>query len=524
MVQYPSARLKRWTSRATALCAGAAALPLLVQAPSAAQAWEPTKPIQFIIPAGTGGGADQMARFIQGVVAKNNLAKQPIITINKAGGAGAEGFLEVKKSAGDPHNIIITLSNLFTTPLATGVPFSWKDLTPVAMLALDQFILWVPADAPYKTAKDYINAVKAAGDKSFKMGGTGSKQEDQIITVALEKLTAPKKFTYIPYKGGGAVAVQLVGKHINSSVNNPIEAVSHWKAGALRPLCLFDSKRSIYTKKVTQTMAWSDIPTCKESGVDTEYQMLRGIFMSPGAKAEHVAYYVDLFKKVMATNDWRRASWLPASDRARRSASCLASSVAVLRPQPLQHPRETSAMNEKDAAEDEGSALVSSRTMEIIVALLLLGGAAIVISDSLRLGFGWQEGVGPAAGYFPFWVATILGLSSLVTLVATVVKPGGGETFVSMRPFGRVLAVLVPSLVYVALIGGFSLGPVTVPGIGIYVASAIFMCGFMLAIGREGVLKSVGVSVAVPLVLFLMFERWFLVPLPKGPLEAWLGY
>jgi putative tricarboxylic transport membrane protein len=274
--------------------------------PAGAQGWEPTKPVQFVIPAGTGGGADQMARFIQGVVAKNNLAKQPLITVNKGGGAGAEGFLEVKKSIGDPHIIIITLSNLFTTPYATGVPFGWKDMTPVAMLALDQFILWVNAETPYKTAKEYIDAVKAGDDKTFKMGGTGSKQEDQIITVALEKLTAPKKFTYVPYAGGGAVAVQLVGKHVNSTVNNPIEAVSQWKAGALRPLCLFDAKRSVYTGKVTADMAWSDIATCKESGVDTEYQMLRGVFMAPGVKPEHVAYYVDLFKKVMATDDWKR--------------------------------------------------------------------------------------------------------------------------------------------------------------------------------------------------------------------------
>ena len=179
-------------------------------------------------------------------------------------------------------------------------------MTPVAMLALDQFVLWVNAEAPYKTAKEYIDAVKAGDDKTFKMGGTGSKQEDQIITVALEKLTAPKKFTYMPYAGGGAVAVQLVGKHVNSTVNNPIEAVSQWKAGALRPLCIFDGKRSIYTQKVTADMAWSDIPTCKESGVDTEYQMLRGIFMPPGVKPEQVAYYVDLFKKVMATDDWKR--------------------------------------------------------------------------------------------------------------------------------------------------------------------------------------------------------------------------
>jgi len=293
------------TARAAMLASLAMGMSAAV-APMPAFAWEPTKPVQFIIPAGTGGGADQMARFIQGVVAKHNLMKQPMVVVNKGGGAGAEGFLEVKKSKGDPHTIIITLSNLFTTPLATGVPFTWKDLTPVAMLALDQFILWVNAKEPYNTAKDYIDAVKAGADKSFKMGGTGSKQEDQIITVALEKVTAPKKFTYIPYGGGGTVAVQLVGNHINSSVNNPIEAVSQWKAGALRPLCIFDDKRSIYTQKVTPDAAWSDVPTCKEAGVDVDYQMLRGIFMPPDVKPDEVAFYVDLFKKVRETPDWKK--------------------------------------------------------------------------------------------------------------------------------------------------------------------------------------------------------------------------
>jgi putative tricarboxylic transport membrane protein len=274
--------------------------------PAISQAWEPTKPVTFIIPAGTGGGADQMARFVQGIITKHSLMKQPMVVVNKGGGAGAEGFLEVKKANADPHTIIITLSNLFTTPLATGVPFSWKDLTPVAMLALDQFILWVPADAPYKTAKEYIEAVKAGPDKSYKMGGTGSKQEDQIITVALEKVTGGQKFTYVPYGGGGTVAVQLVGKHVHSSVNNPIEAASQWKAGALRPLCIFDDQRSTYTEKITADKAWSDVPTCKEVGVNVDYQMLRGLFMGPGAKPEHVAYYVDLMKKVMATPDWKK--------------------------------------------------------------------------------------------------------------------------------------------------------------------------------------------------------------------------
>src|SRR5712671_6277385 len=136
--------------------------------PLGAQAWEPTKTVEFIVPAGTGGGADQMARVIQGIIAKNRLMKQPMIVINKAGGAGAEGFLAVKEAKGDPNKIIITLSNLFTTPLATGVPFSWKDLTPVGMLALDQFVLWVNAETPYKTANDYLAAVKAGGPNKFK--------------------------------------------------------------------------------------------------------------------------------------------------------------------------------------------------------------------------------------------------------------------------------------------------------------------------------------------------------------------
>ncbi len=103
--------------------------------------WKPKKTVEFIIPAGTGGGADQMARMIQGVVQKHQLMDQPMVVINKSGGAGAEGFMDVKASAGNEHKIIITLSNLFTTPLATGVPFSWEDLTPVSMLALDNFVL-----------------------------------------------------------------------------------------------------------------------------------------------------------------------------------------------------------------------------------------------------------------------------------------------------------------------------------------------------------------------------------------------
>jgi len=290
------------TTRVGILLAGALGIGLAGPAQSAD--WQPTKPVEFIVPAGTGGGADQMARLIQGVVTKHNLMKQPMVVVNKSGGAGGEGFLDVKGSKGDPHKIIITLSNLFTTPMATGIPFNWKDITPVAMLALDEFVLWVNVNSPYKTAKDYLAAVKAGKDNQFKMAGTGSKQEDQIITVALDKFTG-KKFTYVPYKGGGTVAVQLVGGHVDSTVNNPIEQVAHWRAGKTRALCVFDAHRMPYKNKVTDKLSWNDIPTCKEAGVDVDYLMLRGIFMPGGVTNDQVSFYVNLFKKVRETSEWK---------------------------------------------------------------------------------------------------------------------------------------------------------------------------------------------------------------------------
>ncbi len=262
-----------------------------------AAAWEPTKPIEFVVPAGTGGGADQMARLIHGIAEKHRLSPQPLVVVNKSGGAGAEGFLHVKGKRGDAHTIIITLSNLFTTPLATGTPFSWRDLTPIARLALDRFILWVNADTPYKTAKEYLTAVKEKNGAA-KMGGTGSKQEDQIITVQLEQALGVR-FTYVPFKGGGEVCVNLVGKHVDSTVNNPIECASHWKAGRVRPLAVFDPER-------IPEAEWKDIPTVKEAlGVDIAYQMLRGIFGPPDMPREAVEWYVGFLRRVYETKEFQ---------------------------------------------------------------------------------------------------------------------------------------------------------------------------------------------------------------------------
>jgi tripartite-type tricarboxylate transporter receptor subunit TctC len=242
-----------------------------------------------------------MARLIAVIAEKHKFSPRPLISINKSGGAGAEGFLYVKEKKGDPHVIIITLSNLFTTPLHTGVPFNWKDLTPLARMALDEFVLWVNAEAPYKTAKEYVDAVKAqsAGTNRMKMGGTGSAQEDQIITIQLEQALGIK-FTYVPFKGGGEVCVNLVGKHVDSTVNNPIECVSHWKAGRVRPLGVFDTAR-------IPEGNWKDIPTIKEAlGVDIHYLMLRGIFGAPGIPKDAVQWHTDFLKKVYDSADFKK--------------------------------------------------------------------------------------------------------------------------------------------------------------------------------------------------------------------------
>ena len=265
---------------------------------TAAAAWEPTKPVEFNVPAGTGGGADIMARFVSPLFQKNKITDKPFIVTNRSGGAGAEGFLHVKGKAGEDHTIIITLDNLFTTPLATGIPFNWKDLTPISRLALDYFILWVNAESPYKTAKEYLDAVKKEPGK-FKMAGTGTKQEDQIVTVQMEQAFGTK-WAYVPFKGGGEVCVELVGKHVDSTVNNPSECVSHWRAGKVRPLAVIDHER-------IPLPMWDQIPTLKEAtGTDISYLMLRGIFAAPKIKKEVQDGYVALFKKVYDSDDYQK--------------------------------------------------------------------------------------------------------------------------------------------------------------------------------------------------------------------------
>jgi tripartite-type tricarboxylate transporter receptor subunit TctC len=281
------------------LCAVASTLALT--APAAA--WEPTKPVEIVVAAGAGGASDQMARMMQAAIQKNNLMKQPMVVSLKGGASGAEALIYMKSSEGDPNKVLLAYSLIYMLPLSAKIPFNWRELTPIAVTALDEFVLWDNTTMPQKNVKEFVAAAKTASPP-FKMGGTGSKREDQVLTVFMEKKTSAK-FLYLPYKSGGEAATQLVGNHTQANVNNPSENLEVWRAGQVRALCVFDNERIEYKTKVTDQQSWNDIPTCKEEGLDVQYLMLRAFFLPGKVTPEQSAFYVDLFKKVVQTAEYK---------------------------------------------------------------------------------------------------------------------------------------------------------------------------------------------------------------------------
>jgi putative tricarboxylic transport membrane protein len=266
-------------------------------------AWEPTKPVEIVVAAGAGGASDQMARMMQAAIQKNKLMNQPMVVSLKGGASGGEALMYMKSSEGDPNKILIAYSLIYMLPLAAKIPFNWRELTPVSVIAMDQFILWDNTTLPYKNVKEFIGAAKTA-NPPFKMGGTGSKREDQVVTAFIEKKTGVK-FAYLPYKSGGEAATQLVGNHTQSNVNNPSENLEVWRAGQVRALCVFDKERIAYKAKVTDTMTWNDVPTCKEEGLDVQYLMLRAMFLPGKVTPEQTAFYVELFRKLTQTAEYK---------------------------------------------------------------------------------------------------------------------------------------------------------------------------------------------------------------------------
>ena len=260
-----------------------------------AHAWEPNKPIDFVIMAGKGGGADKMARLMQAIVEEEGYSAKPLIPVNKPGGSGAEALVHLN-TAGDPdHTIMVTLNSFFTTPLRQpGLGVDIMTFAPVGRMAEDTFILWVHKDEGIATFEEFLAEAKSRGN-GWVMGGTGKNSEDNIITDFLNS-NYDLSIKYIPYKGGGAVAKDLAGQQIDSSVNNPSEALGFYESGDVIPLVAFTDER---------LPLFPDVPTLREKGAEFSYFMQRAVVGAPGMNDEALAYYNGLFQQVYESPKWQ---------------------------------------------------------------------------------------------------------------------------------------------------------------------------------------------------------------------------
>jgi len=275
--------------------AAAIALSTAQTASAASHAFEPTKPIDFVIMAGAGGGADQIARFIQSVAEKMDLTTRPLVPNNKGGGSGAEALIALNGASDPDHTILVTLNSFFATPLRQpGLGIDIQTFTPVAMMGVDPFVLWVHKDSGITTFEQWLDVVKAE-DGNYIMGGTGSGQEDSTVIAWMEG-TYDISINYIPYDGGGAVAKDLAGQQIKASVNNPAEAKGFYESGDVVPLIAFSDER---------LAAYPDVRTVKELGNDFSYYNQRAVVGAPGMSDAAAAYYQELFKTIYDTEEWQ---------------------------------------------------------------------------------------------------------------------------------------------------------------------------------------------------------------------------
>ena len=278
-----------------------ALLAITIAAP--ALAFEPTRPVEFVVTSGPGGGTDNFARTVQSIISKHKLMNAPIVVTNKGGGSGAEGFVYAAGYKGDPYKLAFGTNNEYLLPSVADVPYASEDLTPVAALALDEFLVWVNGESRFNDIKDFVAAAKTE-PKAIQFGGSQSKDTDQILVSTIAE-TAGAEFRYIPFKSGGDAAVQLAGGHIDANVNNPNENRGQWQAGMVKPLCVFRPDRFPQGAPVHDGKGWHDIPTCAEAGLAIDsYRMPRTVWLPAGVDEEVVTFYRDVLKKVSETPEW----------------------------------------------------------------------------------------------------------------------------------------------------------------------------------------------------------------------------
>ena len=268
---------------------------------SAATVVQPTHPVEFVISTAPGGGSDLYARAMASIIETKKLSPQPVSPLNKEGGSGAVAFQYVYDKKGDMHYVMITLNSFFTTIITQKLSFKATDFTPVANLALDPFYLWVNDDSPWKTAQDFIDAAKK---DSLTVTGTGAKQEDEALFRRIEDTMKTKPFTYLSATSGATVAAALAGHQggVVATVNNPSEGLALYQSNPrkLRPLCAF-------TPAKPTTTVYASLPTCSSQGIPIDdYFIMRAIMAPPGLSQGQQQFWIDVFKKVYDSDEWKK--------------------------------------------------------------------------------------------------------------------------------------------------------------------------------------------------------------------------
>jgi putative tricarboxylic transport membrane protein len=255
----------------------------------------PDKPITLVVHAGAGGGSDIFARTMAAANDKEKYLPQPIVVENKPGGSGAISFAYVAGKKGDPYFMLTAVTSFLTTPILRKSQIGYKDFTPLANFAFDEYMLMVKGDSKFKTVKDVIAFAKA-NPKRATVGGTQLGSSDSVCAYLLEKV-AGIQLNYIVFNSGGEVNAALMGGHIDMAVSNPGEALELAKANKVRLLGVYAEKR---------LPGAPDVPTLKEQGLDAVYVQNRGLVAPAGIPEDARKTIEGAFQKYMQSDTFKK--------------------------------------------------------------------------------------------------------------------------------------------------------------------------------------------------------------------------
>ncbi len=257
--------------------------------------WTPTKPVELVVPAAPGGGSDVMARMMASIIEAEKLSPVPFVVVNRPGGGSTVGMVAFAQQKGNPDTLMTYHSGMMMAAITSGIDLTrFKNYTPLASIAIDEQLLVVRQDSPYKTVKDFINAAKEKGG-TLPVAGTYTGQDDQVCNRLLE-IAANVKFRYVPFNSGGEVVTALLGGHVEAIWANPSEFAPQMEAKQVRPLGVAKEDRLPYLPNT---------PTFKEQGYDVTWKMFRAVVGTPGIPPEVKGYYESVFKRLSDSQKWR---------------------------------------------------------------------------------------------------------------------------------------------------------------------------------------------------------------------------